>query len=284
LRQELENGGLTSPSSAAIQMDMTCEHWPNLRAGLQDSLCRAGATDEDAGVAQARRELCAWNGVSTDDSVAATVFALLTNAALDGAMSDDLPGGKDDEAWRFAQALFQFEANVQRMWRAPADAPFWDDVRTEKIETRAQILEAALVEAVATGRRLHGNDIGAWKLGHARPFTLAHAFAAEGGPLGAVLNSAPLSIGGDTETPFKQQFLRSDREHMRPTVGPLVRLTVDLADPWSATYSLAGGESGWSQSPSYANLLDDWRLGRGRRLTPNPVDGDVDVKLVPKAS
>jgi penicillin amidase len=240
------------------------------------------ASDYFAGGAHARGVVCACLGVRADDSVGATIYALLTNAALDGAMSDDLPGGKDDDVWRFAQALFQFEANVQRMWRAPADAPFWDDVRTEKVERRNEILEAALVDAVATGRRLLGSDLGAWKLGYARPFTLTHAFAAEGGPLGVVLNSAPLSIGGDTETPFKQQFLRSDRDHMRPAVGPLVRLTVDLGDPWSATYSLAGGESGWPQSPWYANLLDDWRLGKGRPLTPRPLDSDVDVKLVPK--
>jgi penicillin amidase len=282
LRHEIDNGGLTPAASSAIQMDLSCNHWPSLRAGLQDSLCRSNVDADDNDVARARRELCGWDGVSRDDSVAATIHTLLTNAVLDRAMSDDLPGGKDDKAWRFAQTLFQFEANVQRMWRAPVDAPFWDDVRTAKIETRSEILEAALIDAVAGGKRLHGNDINAWRLGRVRPFLLAHAFAANGGPLGAVLNGPAMSIGGDTETPFKQQFLRSDREHMRPTVGPLIRLTVDLADPWAATYSMAGGESGWPQSPWYANLLDDWRVGRARPLTPADDDSDIGVKLIPE--
>jgi acyl-homoserine lactone acylase PvdQ len=120
-----------------------------------------------------------------------------------------------------------------------------------------------------------------WKWGEVRPFALTHAFAGEGGPLGVVLNTQPMPIRGDAETPFKQQYLRSDRKHMRAAVGPLVRVTVDLADPWAAKYSLAGGESGWPGSPGYANLLDDWRLGKGRPLTPPPAAEDVDVLLVP---
>lgn len=281
LRQEIPNGGLTPPASAAIQMDVSYDYWPRLRAGLQDNLCRDDAKDDDTNVARARRQFCGWDGAAGEDSIGTTIFELLTNATLDRALPDDLPGGKDDVAWDFAQSLLQFEANVQRMWIASADAAFWDDVRTPKVETRAEILELALPDAVAWGEHLYGDDIDTWRWGHVRPFTLTHAFAAKGGPLGAVVNTGPMPISGDTETPFKQQFVRSDREHMRPTVGPLVRITVDLEDPWGATYSMAGGESGWPDSPSYANLLNDWRVGKGRPLTPGAADTDIDVKLKP---
>jgi acyl-homoserine lactone acylase PvdQ len=90
-----------------------------------------------------------------------------------------------------------------------------------------------------------------------------------------------LALGGDTETVFKQQFARSDREHLQPIVGPIVRFTVDMADPWAATYSLAGGESGWPRSEFYGNLLADWAVGRGRPLTPEPSADDVKARLVP---
>lgn len=280
LREEIEGGGLTPDASAAIQMDVAYEHWPRLRPQLGDNLCRA---DAESNVAAARKTLCDWNGVMAQDSVAATIYALLTNAALDRAMSDDLPGGKDDPAWRFAQALFQFEANVQRLWLIEADDPVWDDVRTPQVETRAEILEAALADAVAAGKQAYGSDMQSWKWGDVRPFTLNHAFAGDGGPLALVFNTKPMPISGDVETPFKQQFLRSDREHMRAAVGPLIRLTVDLADPWAAKYSLAGGESGWPGSPWYANLLDDWRLGKGRALTPPPAADDIRVILQPSA-
>jgi penicillin amidase len=283
LRDEIESGGLTPQASAAIQMDVAYEHWPRLRAELDASLCRADANDADPNLAQARRLLCAWKGVMAEDSAAATVYVLLTNAALDRAMTDDLPGATNDPAWWFAQSLFQFEANVQRLWLVEPNAPVWDDVRTPQVETRAEILEAALADAVATGEKAYGGEVESWAWGRVRPFTLAHAFAGQGGPLALVFNTEPMPIGGDAETPFKQQFLRSDREHMRATVGPLIRLTVDLADPWAAQYSLAGGESGWPGSPWYANLLADWRVGKGRPLTPAPAADDVQVTLLPAA-
>ncbi len=99
--------------------------------------------------------------------------------------------------------------------------------------------------------------------------------------MGRLLNSDSMPIAGGTETPFKQQFPRVDREHMYPAVGPLVRITVDMADPWAATFSLAGGQSGWPASPHYADLLDDWRRGRGRPLTPAASEADVRARLIP---
>jgi penicillin amidase len=134
---------------------------------------------------------------------------------------------------------------------------------------------------VAYGSERYGADIDRWQWGRVRPFVLAHAFAAEGGFLGTFFNTRPLSLGGDTETAFKQQFPRSDREHMRSAIGPLVRLTVDLGDPWGATFSMAGGESGWPASPWYANLVDDWSQGIGRPLTPEPSADDVNVAFIP---
>ena len=90
-----------------------------------------------------------------------------------------------------------------------------------------------------------------------------------------------MPIEGGTATVFKQQFPRSDRKHMRAAIGPVVRFTIDLADPWAATYTLAGGEGGWPRSPSYGNLLEDWRYGRGRPMTPDPSGGDINVRFLP---
>jgi hypothetical protein len=61
-----------------------------------------------------------------------------------------------------------------------------------------------------------------------------------------------------------------------------VRFSIDMAEPWAATYSLAGGESGWPGSPRYVNLLQDWRTGRGRPLTPPASKQDVRISLVPR--
>ncbi len=141
----------------------------------------------------------------------------------------------------------------------------------------------ALADAVAAGSERHGRDLSRWAWGRVRPFVLKHLFAGRDGILGWFLNSAPMPIAGGTETVFKQQFLRSDRAHLHPAVGPIVRFTIDMADPWAATYTLAGGESGWPRSPFYGNLLQDWRQGRERPLTPGVATDDLRVRCVPGA-
>jgi penicillin amidase len=284
LREERERGGLTPERSAAIQLDTRYEHWPALRHQLEDGFCASQNRGEVAAIRRARQRLCDWDGAMDADSVAATLYVLLTHALLDRSLADELPGEAGAEIWRYAQSLLQFEANVAWLWSRSEAAPVWDDARTESVETRSQILDAALAEAVSVGLRRYGSELDDWAWGEVRPFVLRHPFAPEEGPLAALLNSEPIPIEGGAETPFKQQFPRSDREKMQAAVGPLVRITVDLADPWAASYSMAGGESGWPLSPHYGDLLDDWSRGRGRPLTPPPSESDLRVRLLPAVS
>jgi penicillin amidase len=281
LRDAVRRGDLTSEASAAIQLDTRYEHWAPLREDLRTGFCEAGRRDEPDLARRARERLCDWDGAMLADSVAPTLYTLWTHAILDRALAEELPGGAQSEAWHFAQSLLQFEANVTWLWSRPEDALVWDDVTTGDVEKRSDILERAFADAVVSGSKRFGRDLAAWSWGRVRPFVLRHPFGGADSLLGWLVDSEAISIGGGTETPFKQQFPRSDREHMYPAVGPVVRFTVDLSDPWAARYTLAGGESGWPGSPFYGNLLDDWRRGRDRPLTPSPSPGDVRVTFVP---
>lgn len=266
-----------------MQMDRYEKTWPRVRAVLEESVCAAGDRG-DGDESEARRILCDWDGEMAPDSIGATLFTLLTNALLDNALADELPGGADGDLWRFVQGFVQFEANAQWLWDRPADDPAWDDVRTPDRESRADIVHRALADAVATGHSNYRKPIGEWRWGEIRPFVLAHLFAGDGGVLGRVVNEPPLHIGGGTETLFKNQFLRSDRSRMRPEVGPIIRIAIDMAEPWEARFALAGGQSGWPLSPFYGNLLTDWATGQTRPLTPAADGDDVHVRFAPPAA
>jgi len=277
-RLQPQLGSLDRDRSAAIQVDTVDESWRQLRPRF-DAFCSGGGGDGLA--AAARQRLCAWDGDMSGAAVEPTLYVLLTNALLDCALADDLPGGADDPVWQYTQSLLQFEVDVQWLLTRDADAAVWDDAKTSQIETRDDILEKAFADAVAFGRERYGDDLDDWKWGEVRPFVLRHPFAGEDGLLGRVVNSKAKPIDGGSETVFKQQAVRSDREHMRSAVGPVVRFTIDMSDPWAATFSMAGGESGWPRSPFYGNLLDEWRTGSGRPLTPAPDASDRNVRFVP---
>jgi len=284
LRDSIGRGGLTAAASAAIQLDTSYEHWAELREDLRSDFCAGGRPDEPDLARRARDRLCEWDGAMAEDSVAATLYTLWTHAILDRALADELPGGAQSDVWHYAQSLLQFEANVTWLWSRPQEAAVWDDATSEGVEKRSDIFERAFEDALASGRERFGDDLAAWSWGRVRPFTLRHPFGGANRLLDWLVDSESFPIGGGTETPFKQQFPRSDREHMHPAVGPVVRFTVDLSDPWAARYTLAGGASGWPGSPFYGNLLDDWRRGRDRPLTPPASPGDVRVTFVPAES
>jgi penicillin amidase len=279
LAEARANGALTLAASAAIQLDHRWAGWEALRRELDGGFC--APRDGDAQAA-ARAALCAWDGEMAAGSPVPTLHTLWTHALLDRALADELPGGAGGELWRFVQSLLHFEAVVDRLWTLPEGAPAWDDARTPERESRAELLESALADAVSAGRSRFGEDFARWRWGRVRPFPLRHLFAPHDGPgLAWLLNATPAPADGGTETVLKQQFVRSDREHMHPAVGPVVRFSVDLADPWAGTFALAGGESGWPRSRFYGNLLDDWLRGTGRPLSPPPSGDEIRARLVP---
>lgn len=275
------SGVVDVETSAAVQMDVVDQTWRDVRAGLDDGFC-SGSHDDDEQIGRARANLCAWDGDMGPESVGATLYTLLTNALLDHALADELPGGADGELWRFVQSFVQFEVDVRRLWAEPADAAVWDDTRTSERESRDDVLEAALATAVAAGAERYGAEIEDWRWGEVRPFVLKHPFAG-GGPLGWLMNADPLAVGGGNETVFKNQFSRSNRD-LAVEIGPVVRVSIDMSDPWAARFSLAGGESGWPRSPHYANLLGEWAAGTNRPLTPAAAPEDVAVVFAAPAA
>lgn len=268
---------LTPADAAAVQMDVHESAWPAIRAVIDAPVCSGSSANET--VQAARAALCGWNGDMASDSVGATIYVALTNAFLDAALADDLHDGAQGALWRYVTALPQFEVNVSWLWARPATDPVWDDVRTPARESREQLLTAAFAAGVAGLRDHHGDDLDDWRWGDLRPFRARHLFAGNDGVLGALLNTDPIAGAGSPSTLFKNQFSRSDRERMRSSVGPSLRFTVDLADPWAAQYSLAGGESGWPRTAHYGDLTADWHAGRGRPLAGH--EAGIRLQFVP---
>ncbi len=274
-------GKIDVAASAAIQLDKLDVSWSSARNGLQADLCQHGPEP----AAELRKLLCDWDGTMDPASAGPTAYTHLTHALLDEAFADELSGGANGEVWRFVQSLVQFEVGVRRLWNLAPTAAVWDDVTTSVVEDRAAILDRGLEAADKSMRELYGDAPASWLWGTVRPFVLRHPFAPDAGIAGAilgrVLNSAPLAIGGGNETVFKNQFARSHRTKMRVEIGPIVRFSIDMGDPWAARYTLAGGQSGWPGSPYYANLLEDWSVGRDHPMTPPKNADDTAVRFVP---
>lgn len=267
---------LTPADMATLALDTGLAFWSKIRSALDQPVCKQAFERQTE--REAAAIFCGWDGQETSDSAAATLFELTTNAMLDRALADELSEGSQGRLWRYVQAIPHFEALVHWTWLRAANDPVWDDTRTPELETRDTILRAAFVDAVALAKQRFGEQPSEWQWGKVRPFVLRHPFGSRGRIAGAVFNGPSLPGAGGPETVFKNQFLRSDRERMHVSMGPAIRLIIDMSQPNEALFALAGGQSGWTRSPHYGDLTADWMAGKLRPLTPQ--DGRV-VRYVP---
>jgi penicillin amidase len=269
---------LTTDDMLNLQFDTGVEYWPRVREELKEVLCTA--EESRIRFALAARILCEWDG--NVEGAGGTLFTLLTHGVLDRALADELSGGAKGDLWHYLQSIPHIETNVDWLWARPAEDPVWDDVRTEKVETRADIVRAALGDAVELASSRWGSDPKRWEWGKVRPFTLRHPLGRAGRILASTLDGPTVPGTGAPETVFKNQFLRSDREHMDPSFGPVIRLVFDFSDlEGASSYLFAGGQSGWPGSPHYADQLEDWRFARPRPLTPKSNATSARVTFIP---
>lgn len=276
IEADLATGGHGVAEATRLLTDVTVGRWPAAREMLAP-VC----ADVDSATAAERALLCGWNGRADAASRAAGLYVLWTNAVLDLGLADELPGGPGGWTWHYVQNFLQFETNVHRLFYEPSTAPVWDDVRTSAVETRDDIARAAFALAVADARVRWGADADDWAWGEDRPFVVRHPFSNGEGLISALFDADPQPGSGGAETVWKAHVPRADRAHLHVTVGPVMRLVVDLADPWSADYALAGGQSGWPGTRHYADRLDDWQAGHLRPLTPPPSSDDRLLRLIP---
>ncbi len=270
--REMEDA--TVADMAGLQLDTRLPYWPGVRSEVLARLC---ATEGEVGVGDlsiARQSLCTWDGDLSADSVGGTIFTLLLHALIDRALADELSDGPEGALWEYVQSIPHIETNVDWIWQRGADDPVWDDVRTDAVESRDDIVRLAFRDAVALGVERFGDEISEWRWGEVRPFEIRHPLAWGNPFLARVLNSPRLPGVGAPETVFKNQFLRADRKEMHPAVGPVFRMVVDMAAPSAAGFTLAGGQSGWPRSPHYADLVEEWTRNEMRPLTPTDSEGD----------
>ncbi len=278
-----KHNDLTVDDMSKLALDTGESYWPAAREKLPGAFCEkpsASAAIGDGRFAKAAAILCDWDGMLASDSVGATLFVLLSNAAVDRALADELTGGAEGPVWHYMQTISHFEINIDWLWHRPANDPVWDDVRTKMIvESRDDILIAALQDAVALADSRYGSDMADWQWGVVRPFYIKHAFGGKGGVLGSLFNGESFAGTGGPETVFKNQFLRSDRAAYHPAAGPAFRMVVDMGALEQSGFSMAGGESGWPKSPHYGDLTADWMSGKLRPLT--PTEGGTKIRFVP---
>ncbi|MCW2882536.1 MAG: penicillin amidase or acylase [Sphaerisporangium sp.] len=269
IKQAIPQGKITVETMRSIQMDSA----NGIAPVLVPYLLRAGGTPE------AKNLFGSWDFGQGRDSAPAAYFNAVWSHLLQRTFDDELPetghAGGGDRWYEVVRSLLD----------KPADR-WWDDVRTkDKVETRDDMLAAAMADATKELRTRLGDSPKDWRWGDLHTLELTNeTFGTSGiGPIEWLFNRGPLRLAGGKDA--------VDATGWDATVGyevnwvPSMRMVADLADLDRSRWANLTGASGHAFHANYDDQAPLWADGESApmRQTERAVRADAvnTLRLVP---
>jgi penicillin amidase len=185
----------------------------------------------------------------------------------------DLPGAAlYASVWRHILRLTFHDEMPERFWPdggsrwsevvlrllAQPSNPWWDLASTSEVEDRDQILERALLAAMAELTDRLGNDPDEWRWGDLHEATFRNATFGESGiaPLEWLFNRGPYAVDGGRSIVNATSWDAS--ESYEVVALPSMRMIVDLSDFERSRTVHPTGQSGHIYHLHYIDMAEDW--------------------------
>ena len=235
----------TDPGSARADLFMP--------AFLDAAKRQRAAGDRGPTLALAARLLEEWDRRYTRDNERAILFELAMDALFDATWDELLD--PDDSTGR--RRIFTPPGSVLASLLRHATSMWWDDRRTETVESRDAVLAASLVAGYDRALEKYGAPgEGGWRWDRVRQANIYHLLGYRS--LSAL--NLPVPGGPGTISPLEGAG----------TEGASWRMVVELGPEVRAWGTYPGGQSGNPASPWYTDRLDRW------------IDGALDPLLFPR--
>jgi len=149
----------------------------------------------------------------------------------------------------------------------------WCDDRILTVpKTCAEQLSGSLLSALDELTAAYGPDMDEWRWGRAHPAEFNHRVFDAVPILGRYVDTSIPADGGQDTINRGGFDVRGSTQPYRDTLGPGLRMVIDMADPDHAHFMIVPGESGNPLSEHYADLIRPWRDGYTLMIdTRNPV-------------
>jgi penicillin amidase len=211
-----------------------------------------GLSSDDTAVQQALELLQGWDYQERTDSVAASIFEIFYMRLAHNVLADDV--GAEYVSDAHSTIYFHKLAND------PA-ARWWDDITTPETETREEILQRSLTEAVAWLQERNGNDMDAWTWGTLHTATFASTPLGESGigPIESLVNRGPFPVDGGSDLVNANNWSWDEPAAVRS--HPSMRMIVDLSDFDASRWVIPTGQSGHPYHRNYDDQIELWLNG-----------------------
>lgn len=208
--------------------------------------------------AEILKDLENWNGNHDLKSNAPTLFYKWTYHILRLAMEDEL--GKD--AFSAYLGTFMMIRSGKHFLQY-ADNPWWDNLTTEKIETKEEIINEALALSLKELTIQHGTNTQDWDWSKSIIAIHPHPLGAKK-PLDKIFNVKTNPLPANEESVNKLAFKLNGEGIYKVSSGPSMRIILDFADVEKSVSVLPTGQSGNRFSKHYADQAKLYVKGKYR--------------------
>ena len=206
----------------------------------------------DPWVVEGQRTLVGWDYSASKESAAAAYFNVVCHNVFKLTFRDELP----EELW--PEGGDRWYAVLTMLLKQPRN-PWWDDVTTkDKIETRDDILLAAMINARKEITSLMARDTDQWQWGKLHKVALRSQTMGTSGikPIESLFNRGGYEVGGGPGVVDAMAF--NDLGGYAVTSAPAMRMLIDLGDLDASRWVNQSGVSGHAFNRHYDDQTALW--------------------------
>jgi penicillin amidase len=244
----------TQESIQTLQLEVINENHP-ANARIMLSEIDAGLL---RGAPSVRDILSSWSGNHDLEAVAPTIYYKWLYHTLHDMMADEL-GEVDFETYLSTFLYIRSTPNLIRN----ETSPWWDNVLTDKVETRQDIIREALRKSLDELIAQFGPDTSMWRWKESVQLEHPHPLGAKK-PLDRFFNVKVGPVPANEESVNKLPFRLNETGVYKVLSGPAMRIILDFANVDRSLSILPTGQSGNVLSPWYDNQAQWYANGKYR--------------------
>ncbi len=198
--------------------------------------------------------LTLWDGQYSALNIPPTVFSQFLYELAKAAMADEL----GDAQFKNLLGTRALDLALPRLAGDP-DSPWWDNVKTEKVESRKDILRIAWNNTIKHLKDTLGKSPNDWGWGKAHTLTHVHPLGSQM-PLSWLFDVGPFDAPGGREVPNNLAHAIGPAP-WAVTYGPSTRRVIDFADAGLARGINPVGQSGVVFDSHYSDQAAAYMVG-----------------------
>jgi penicillin amidase len=237
---------------------------PHVLTALEDS--SLGVPEED----RVLQYLKNWNLMFTREDIASTIYHAFLVTLMANTFRDEM----GDSLFHDWSVLVNVPVRVTTKLVEEGVSNWFDDVRTDSVETRDQIIRKSMRDALRGLSDSIGTQTKNWRWGDVHTVTIKHPFGLVK-PFDRLFNIGPFPYGGGPTALMSGEY--SLNTPFQVTVAASFRQIFDFAHPdeWRAV--LPSGQSGQVLHQHYDDQTHLWLNGAYRTVTSRRGTGKWDL-------